>query len=298
MFKWLKFWRHTTAQPKSIFTSLFATLSSKKITQEVLHDIETRLISADVGISVTRKIIENLKKATVNNDLEAKTLLKQVLTNMLANKDTKLSISDSSPHVIMMVGINGVGKTTTSAKLANLYKQHNKKVMLAAADTFRAAATEQLKAWAKKLDVPIIAQQIGADSSAVLYDALESAGAKKIDVLIADTAGRLENKSHLMNQLAKNIRVLKKLDNTAPHSICLVVDGNNGQNILNQVKEFSQSIDVSNIICTKCDSSSKAGALLSIAYSCDIPISFLGTGEKIDNLQEFDTHQFVDNLLA
>ena len=297
MFKWLQFWKKSSSVNKrSIFKGLFAALSKGKLTSEIILDIERQLISADVGVSTTAKIIDALKHEAANSDLEVKPLLKTVLSNILSQASNSLDISNATPHVIMMVGINGVGKTTTSAKLANLYKQQGKKVMLVAADTFRAAATEQLKEWARKLNVPIVSQQIGADSSAVLYDALESSKAKKVEVMIADTAGRLENKSHLMEELAKNIRVLKKIDNTAPHSICLVVDGNNGQNILNQVKEFSNFVQVTNIICTKCDSSAKAGVLLAVAAS-GIPISFLGTGEAVDDLHEFDVQNFVDNLL-
>jgi fused signal recognition particle receptor len=301
MFNFLKFWRNSnttrTTAKSGLLTKIKKLLHGKQLSDELIGELEAQLISADISLETTKIIITQLKEETKTSKLDTSAILQQILVNLVAPNSGPLVITGAKPHVIMMVGINGVGKTTTTAKLAYLLSKQHKKIMLAAADTFRAAAIEQLQSWGKKLKIPVVAQQIGADSSAVLFDALESAKTKKVDILIADTAGRLQNKTDLMNQLAKNIRVLKKLDPSAPHSICLVVDANNGQNLINQVKEFKRILDITHIICTKYDSSAKAGALISLASGINIPISFVGTGENIDDLSSFDATEFVTDLL-
>jgi fused signal recognition particle receptor len=288
----------STSIKSGLFSKLAGILHGKQLSAELVVQLETQLISADISLETTQIIISQLKEQAKTSKLDARELLAEILVNLLSSNNSSFEITDAKPHVIMMVGINGVGKTTTSAKLAHLLQKKNKKIMLAAADTFRAAAIEQLQAWGNKLKIPVVAQQIGSDSSAVLFDALESAQAKQADVLIADTAGRLQNKTDLMQQLEKNIRVLKKIDPSAPHSICVVVDANNGQNLINQVEEFKRILDVTHIICTKYDSSAKAGALISLAIRTNIPISFLGTGENIGDLASFDVEEFIKDLLA
>ncbi|RLA03719.1 MAG: signal recognition particle-docking protein FtsY [Gammaproteobacteria bacterium] len=276
-------------------------LGSKSIDDELLEEIETRLLMADVGIEATREIIDGLTEQVARkqlNDAEAlMTALRDHMQAILAPSSQSLEIpADVRPYVVLMVGINGAGKTTTIGKLAHRFQQQGLKVMLAAGDTFRAAAVEQLQAWGERNDVTVIAQQQGSDSASVIFDALQAAQARNIDVLIADTAGRLHTQTNLMEELKKIKRVMGKLDDNAPHEVMLVVDAGTGQNALNQAQEFNEAIGITGITLTKLDGTAKGGIIFAIAKKIQTPIRFVGVGEGIDNLREFNSEEFVDAL--
>lgn len=279
-------------------------LGKKTIDNEILEEIETYLLIADVGITTTNKIIENLTKLVKRKDLKNPekllTALKEQLTNIMSPHEKELHIptNNNSPFVILMVGVNGSGKTTTIGKLAKLLQLQGKKVMLAAGDTFRAAAIEQLHTWGQRNDIAVVAQEHGSDSASVIYDALQSAKAKKCDVLIADTAGRLHTQDNLMNELKKVIKVIKKLDDTAPHETMLVLDATTGQNALNQAKKFHDYINLSSITITKLDGTAKGGIIFAIADELNLPIRYVGVGEKIDDLRKFNTKAFIEALFV
>jgi len=278
-------------------------LGSKSIDDDLLDEIETRLLVADVGIEATREIIDGLTGQVARkqlNDADAlMAALRKHMQAILAPSSRPLVIPEGNrPFVLLMVGINGAGKTTTIGKLAHRFQQQGLKVMLAAGDTFRAAAVEQLQTWGERNDVPVIAQQQGADSASVIFDALQSARARNIDILIADTAGRLHTQTNLMEELKKIKRVMTKLDDTAPHEVMLVVDAGTGQNALNQAQEFNNAVGLTGITLTKLDGTAKGGIIFAIAKKMHIPIRFIGVGESIENLREFDAEEFVDALFV
>lgn len=278
-------------------------LGEKTIDLNLLEDIETQLLSADVGIDATDQIVNNLKQQLGRKQLtepeQFMTALRQELTNILKAVDTPLVIqSEAKPFVILMVGVNGVGKTTSIGKLAKLYQSQGMSVMLAAGDTFRAAAVEQLQVWGERNSVPVVAQASGADSASVIFDAYQSAKAKNVDVLIADTAGRLHTKDNLMNELEKIVRVLKKQDERLPDEILLVLDATTGQNALSQAESFDKTTTLSGIAITKLDGTAKGGVVFALAKRLSLPIRFIGVGEKIDDLRPFKAEDFVDALFA
>ena len=278
-------------------------LGEKRIDDDVLEELETRLLMADVGMEATMKIIDQLTAQVKRKELENIDALMQsmykVMIKILHPVSEPLEIKDEHhPTVILMVGINGAGKTTTIGKLAKQYQNQGKSVMLAAGDTFRAAAVEQLQVWGERNDIPVVAQGTGADSASVIYDAMESAKARGIDILLADTAGRLHTQDNLMEELKKVKRVMQKIDPEAPHEVMLIIDASIGQNALAQAKEFDAAIGVTGITVTKLDGTAKGGILFAIAEQAKIPIRFIGVGEGIDDLQAFDAAEFVDALLA
>ena len=278
-------------------------LGKKELNADLLDEIEMALLSADVGVETTEQLIQSLTQKLARNELSdadaAFQCLQEEMKQILRVSESPLSIpADVKPFVILMIGINGSGKTTTIGKLANLFKSDNKQVMLAAGDTFRAAAIEQLQAWGTRNQVPVIAQQQGADTAAVVYDAMEAAKARGIDVLIADTAGRLHTQSNLMTELKKVKRVLAKLDPASPHEVLIVLDATLGQNALTQVKQFNEAIGVTGIALTKLDGTAKGGIIFSIAKQTGIPIRYIGVGEDISDLRPFQADEFVDALLA
>jgi fused signal recognition particle receptor len=278
-------------------------LGKKTIDDELLEELETQLLLADVGIDATQAIVQELTDQVSRKHLkDAGALfeaLKETLTKTLAPVSEPLVIDASHrPYVILMVGVNGVGKTTTIGKLAKQLQQQGKSVMLAAGDTFRAAAVEQLQVWGERNDIPVIAQHTGADSASVIYDAVESAKARQVDVLIADTAGRLHTSGNLMDELAKVKRVMAKLDESAPHEVMLVVDAGTGQNAINQAREFNQAVGVTGLTITKLDGTAKGGVIFAIARQLGIAVRFIGVGEQIDDLRVFEHEQFVEALFA
>lgn len=279
------------------FLSLF---KGKKIDQALFEELEEQLLIADVGFDTTQKIIDSLTKLASRKELKdadaLHELLKQEMNSILSGVDKPLDINSHKPFVILMVGVNGVGKTTTIGKLARQFQQQGKSVMLAAGDTFRAAAVEQLQVWGERNNIPVIAQHTNADSASVIFDAIQAAKAKKIDVLIADTAGRLQNKSHLMDELKKIVRVIKKQDETAPHEIMLTIDAGTGQNAISQTKLFNEAIGVTGMTLTKLDGTAKGGIIFSIADQFSIPIRYIGVGEKIDDLRPFVADDFINAL--
>lgn len=276
-------------------------IGGKEIDDELLEEIETQLLVADIGVEATRTIVKNLTERTERRELIYSNALYQALQEelvaLLAPRVKALHIDPNKrPYVILMVGINGVGKTTTIGKLAKRLQGEGKKVMLAAGDTFRAAATEQLQVWGDRNNIAVVAQGNGADSASVIFDAFESARAKGIDVLIADTAGRLHTKSNLMEELKKVKRVMQKIDATAPHEIMLVVDAGTGQNAINQVQEFDNAVGLTGLTITKLDGTAKGGMLFNIASRSHVPIRFIGVGEKIDDLRPFVAKEFVQAM--
>lgn len=286
-------------------TEGFATivLGRKTIDDDLLEELETQLLTADLGVEATSQIINDLTQRVARkqlNDVEALfNAMRDDMVNILEPSARPLQIPDKpDPYVILMVGINGVGKTTTIGKLAKQFQQQGKKVMLAAGDTFRAAAVEQLQVWGERNNIPVIAQPTGADSASVIYDALQAAKARNVDILIADTAGRLHTQSNLMEELKKVKRVMGKVDETAPHEVMLVVDAGTGQNALQQAQQFQQAVGVSGITLTKLDGTAKGGIIFAIANKTGLPIRFIGVGEKIDDLRPFDAGDFVDALLG
>ena len=277
-------------------------LGQKEIDDDILEEIEALLLTADVGIEATETIIDDLTQRLKRNQLkDADALFTALTEDMQAILDpvcTPLEIPQSdNPFVILMVGMNGAGKTTTIGKLAKRFQGQGHSVMLAAGDTFRAAAVEQLQEWGKRNDIPVIAQQSGADTASVIYDGLQAAQARKIDVLIADTAGRLHTQSNLMEELKKVRRVMTKLDETAPHEVMIVLDASVGQNAVIQAKQFQQAVGVSGVTLTKLDGTAKGGVIFAIAKQLGLPVRFIGIGEGIDDLREFDSHDFINALL-
>jgi fused signal recognition particle receptor len=275
-------------------------LGKKTIDAELLEELETLLVSSDLGVETTQKILEQLKDSLARKQLDdgeaVLTALKQQLQAMLAPCAKPLVIDNQKPFVILMVGINGAGKTTTIGKLAKQFQTEGKKVLLAAGDTFRAAAVQQLQVWGERNHIPVIAQQTGADSASVIFDAMQAAKARGIDIVIADTAGRLHTQHNLMEELKKVKRVMQKLDPSTPQETMLVLDASLGQNALNQAKEFNQAIGLTGIAMTKLDGTAKGGILFAIANTLGIPFRFLGIGESIDDLRPFDAQQFVQAL--
>ncbi len=278
-------------------------LGKKKIDEDVLEELETRLLMADVGIEATQRIIDDLTKRVARNELDDNdalmTALYEEMIKILRPVAKPLEIDTTqSPTVILLVGINGAGKTTTIGKLAKQYQNQGKSVMLAAGDTFRAAAVEQLQVWGERNEIPVVSQGTGADSASVIYDAMESAKAKNIDILLADTAGRLHTQTNLMEELKKVKRVMQKIDSNAPHETMLIVDASIGQNALVQAKEFDSALGITGITVTKLDGTAKGGILFAMAEQTGIPVRFIGVGESIDDLQEFDAYEFAGALLA
>lgn len=278
-------------------------LGKKEIDQGLLDDIETLLLTADVGIAATDEIIENLTQQVKRNELKDPTVLLTTLQTLLQGILLPCSIplamdAEKKPMVILMVGINGSGKTTTIGKLAKRLKDEGKSVMLAAGDTFRAAAVEQLQVWGARNQIPVIAQQQGADTASVIYDAYQSAKAKGYDVLIADTAGRLHTQTHLMEELKKVKRVIQKLDATAPHEVMLILDATLGQNALMQAEQFNAAVGVTGLTLTKLDGTAKGGIIFALAKQLNIPIRYVGVGETIEDLRPFDAVEFVEALFA
>lgn len=295
-------WRAGLGKTRQGLGSAFGALLSGryKIDEDLIEEIETLLLTADVGIDTTAHLIElfrdKVKKEGTNADKDLMQLFRGLLVELLENHQQPLQVSGRNPDVIMMVGVNGVGKTTSIGKLAKRLQSQGKSVILAAGDTFRAAAVEQLQVWGERNQVPVVAQKTGSDSASVVYDALHSAQARGVDVLIADTAGRLHNKSNLMEELGKVVRVLKKLDDSAPHEILLVLDAATGQNALSQAREFCKTVPVTGLILTKLDGTAKGGVAFSLVQQLQLPVKFVGLGEGIDDLTEFNPVQFVDAL--
>ncbi len=291
---------------KSIFTKLAKAIVGKyKVDDDVLDNLEEVLITSDVGVNTTLKIIEQIEKRISKEKYlgveELNSILKQEIEKLLQSNGSENNLEFcipklDTPYVIMIVGVNGVGKTTTIGKLAYQYKNMGKKVVLGAADTFRAAAAEQLTIWSEKVNVPIVKQNMGADPASVTYDTLESAKAQKADVVIIDTAGRLHNKVNLMNELTKIKNVMKKIIPNAPHEVLLVLDGSTGQNALEQAKEFTKSTDITSLAITKLDGTAKGGVVIGISDEFKIPVKYIGVGESIDDLQVFDKKLFVESF--
>ena len=282
------------------FASIF---SGKKIDDELFEDLETQLLTADLGVDTTMKLIDRLTDAANRKQLKdgdaLYELMKQEMAAMLKTAEQPLVISeDKKPFVILMVGVNGVGKTTTIGKMAKQFQNEGKSVMLAAGDTFRAAAVEQLQVWGERNSIPVIAQHTGADSASVVFDAFQAAKARNIDVLIADTAGRLQNKDNLMQELEKIARVMKKIDPDAPHEVMLTIDAGTGQNAISQVNLFNQCVGLTGITLSKLDGTAKGGVIFAVADKFNIPIRYIGVGEGIDDLRAFKSDDFIDALFS
>jgi len=288
--------------PAWLTTDIVELLPGRKIDAEILDELETRLITADVGVEASARILDELRRRVARkelNDVDALlNALQESMSQILKPVEQALAIDPKSkPFVILVVGINGAGKTTTIGKLAHRLLAEGRSVMLAAGDTFRAAAREQLEVWAERNNVPIVAQQSGAEPAAVIFDALQAARARNIDVLIADTAGRLHTQTHLMDELKKIKRVLARLDPTAPHEVLLVLDGTIGQNAVAQAEEFNKGLGVTGLVITKLDGTAKGGVVLAIAQRLKIPIRFIGVGEQSEDFGVFNASEFVSALL-
>ncbi len=273
----------------------------KKVDEDLLEELETQLLMADVGFDATQSLMDELtgklkRKELKNADDLLASLKAQMQSILVGSQKELVPVNQEGPFVILMVGVNGVGKTTTIGKLAKKYQAEGKSVMLAAGDTFRAAAVEQLQVWGERNNVPVVAQHTGADSASVIYDAIESAKAKGVDIVIADTAGRLQNKTNLMNELSKVVRVMQKLDVKAPHEVMLVLDAGTGQNALSQAKLFTETVGVSGITLTKLDGTAKGGIIFAIAKQFGLPIRYIGVGEQADDLRPFVAEEFIDAL--
>jgi fused signal recognition particle receptor len=311
--------KNDTEKPAGLFASLRQRLSKtrqnlsagladlllgkKQVDAELLEQLEDQLLMADVGMQATQEITsrlaESLQRKQLKDNESLIGALKSIMSDILAPCAIPLNVNSANkPFVILMVGVNGAGKTTTVSKLAQQYKNQGLKVMLAAGDTFRAAAVEQLQSWGDRLEIPVIKQGQGADSASVIYDALQSAQARNIDVLIADTAGRLHTQTGLMDELEKIKRVMAKLDPDAPHETLLVLDAGTGQNALTQASNFRDTVGVSGIILTKLDGTAKGGMIFSVAQQLQTPIRYIGVGESVDDLRPFDNEEFVDALLT
>ena len=275
--------------------------SYTKIDEELLEDLEEILITADVGVTTTMEIIDRLrdmiKERGVKDPLEVRDLLKEIVASILKEGNSELDVNPG-PAVIVMVGVNGVGKTTTIGKLAQRYKKDGKKVMLAAADTFRAAATEQLDIWAKRIDVDIIKHHEGADPGAVVFDAIKASQARKVDLLICDTAGRLHNKANLMNELGKIFKIIDREYPEAKKEVLLVVDATTGQNAVSQAKTFKEVANITGIVLTKLDGTAKGGVVLAVKSEVDVPVKLIGVGERAEDLQSFDADSFTDAIFG
>ena len=281
------------------FISLFR---GKKIDDDLFEELEEQLLIADVGVETTRRIITNLTQQANRKQLrDAEALyglLKAEMAGILEKVDAPLNVEGKTPFVILMVGVNGVGKTTTIGKMARQYQSQGKSVMLAAGDTFRAAAVEQLQVWGQRNNIPVVAQHTGADSASVIFDAIQAAKSRHVDVLIADTAGRLQNKAHLMEELKKITRVMKKLDEDAPHEVMLTLDASTGQNAVSQAKLFHEAVGLTGITLTKLDGTAKGGVIFSVADQFGIPIRYIGVGEGIEDLRPFKAEDFIEALFA
>ena len=286
----------------------------RKINEDLLEDLEEALMMSDVGVDTTEKIIERLKKRAVWEaylDMsELITMLREEVAHLIVGENVEVALTDHKPFsidkvekssegptVILVVGVNGVGKTTSIGKLAHRYKSEGKKVVLGAADTFRAAAVDQLILWGERVGVPVISQGMGADPAAVAYDTLESAKAQGADVVIIDTAGRLHNKVGLMNELTKIKKVMDRIVTGAPHEVWLVIDGSTGQNALVQAQQFSQATSLTGLVVTKLDGTAKGGAVIAVCDQVNVPVRYIGVGEKMHNLQDFNPLEFIDSLL-
>jgi len=288
----------------SFFNKISKVIVGKsKVDDEVLDNLEEVLISSDVGVKTTLKIIDHIedrvKKDKFISSDELDIILKEEITKIICDSqddDDFLSIGDNKPHVILVVGVNGVGKTTSIGKMANHYKSLGLKVMIGAADTFRAAAIDQLEVWSNRVGVELVKQKMGSDPASVSYDTLESAINKNIDVVLIDTAGRLHNKTNLMNELGKIKRVLQKKNVNAPHEVLLVIDGSTGQNAFEQAKQFTSVTEITSLAVTKLDGTAKGGVVLGISDQFNIPIKFIGVGEGIEDLQVFNKIEFVDSF--
>ncbi|QXO57269.1 signal recognition particle-docking protein FtsY [Morganella morganii] len=287
---------------ENIGSGFFGIFRGKKIDDDLFEELEEQLLVADVGVETTRKIITSLTQHASRRDLkDAEALfvkLREEMGEILATVDKPLEIEDKKPYVILMVGVNGVGKTTTIGKMARQYQAQGKSVMLAAGDTFRAAAVEQLQVWGDRNNIPVVAQHTGADPASVIFDAIQSAKAKGVDVLIADTAGRLQNKAHLMEELKKIVRVMKKLDEDAPHEIMLTLDASTGQNAVSQARLFNEAVGLTGLTLTKLDGTAKGGVIFAIADQFGIPIRYIGVGEGIEDLRPFKAGDFIEALFA
>ncbi len=292
----------------SLFKKLARLVSGKKkVDDEVLDELEEILVTSDVGVDTTLRIIkrieERVAKESYQGTEELNTILREEISSLLV-ENTKSDVADvdapagGDPYVIMVVGVNGVGKTTTIGKLAHRFTKAGKKVVLGAADTFRAAAIEQLEVWAERVGAPIVKQQMGSDPASVAYDTLSSAKAQSADVVIIDTAGRLHNKINLMNELSKIKNVMKKVVPTAPNEVLLVLDGSTGQNAFEQAKQFTKATEVTALAITKLDGTAKGGVVIGISDQFSIPVKYIGIGEGIDDLQLFDKRAFVDSLFG
>ena len=275
--------------------------SYTKVDEDLLEELEEILITADVGVNTTMNIIDslrkNIKSKGITDPLAVREELKLIVEEILTNENSKLDV-ETSPTIILMVGVNGVGKTTTIGKLANRYKQEGKKVLLAAGDTFRAAAIEQLEVWSTRSNVDIIKHQEGADPGAVIFDAIKAAKARKVDLLICDTAGRLHNKTNLMNELGKVFKIVDKEFKEAKKEVLLVVDATTGQNAVSQAKTFKEVADITGIVLTKLDGTAKGGVVLAVKSEVDVPVKLIGVGEKVEDLQDFDAKAFSDALFG
>ena len=276
--------------------------SSGELDESLIENLETLLLSSDVGVTASQRIISDLKGRVRKDTLLSKDLLsnelKESMINLLEIVEKPLCVSNKSPYVILIIGANGAGKTTTCGKLAKFFKSMGRSVMLASGDTFRAAATSQLDFWGEKIGVPVVSQGHGADSASVIYDAFTAARSRDLDVLIADTAGRLQNKTGLMEELKKIKRVISKIDSSAPHEVLLVLDSGVGQNAIDQVRIFHEMIGVSGLVLTKLDGTAKGGVVFSLAHDFKIPIRFIGLGEKEDQLKIFNAKQFVEGIFT
>ena len=289
----------------TFFSKLSKAVAGKsKVDDTVLDDLEEVLVTSDVGVNTTLKIIDRIEERVARDKYlgteELNGILKEEIAGMLSeNEDsTSAETSDSRPYVIMVVGVNGVGKTTTIGKLAHKFKSDGYSVMLGAADTFRAAAIDQLQIWADRVDVPIVKQKMGSDTASVAFDTLSAAKASDVDIVLIDTAGRLHNKVNLMNELGKVKRVMDKVIPGAPHDVMLVLDGSTGQNAFEQARQFTKATEVTSLVVTKLDGTAKGGVVLGISDEFQIPVRYIGVGEGIDDLQSFDKEEFVDSFFS
>ncbi|WNO60382.1 signal recognition particle-docking protein FtsY [Rheinheimera sp. MMS21-TC3] len=286
---------------QNLGAGLAGLFTGRKIDEELYEELETQLLLADIGVETTQKLIGQLEQHADRKSLKDATLLfdklQQDMAVLLQEVEQPLVPKcDTGPFVILMIGVNGVGKTTTIGKMAQQYKQQGKSVMLAAGDTFRAAAVEQLQVWGERNNIPVIAQHTGADSASVIFDAYQAAKARKVDVLIADTAGRLQNKAHLMEELKKIVRVLQKIEPKAPHEVMLTLDAGTGQNALSQAKVFNEAVPLTGISLTKLDGTAKGGVIFAVADKFNVPIRYIGVGEGIEDLREFNSKDFIQAL--
>lgn len=291
---------------QSVFQRLTrAVVGKSKVDDTVLDELEEILIASDVGVNTTIKIIERIEKRVAKDKYtstsELNNILREEITELLTETE-KTEISswetpeNTKPYVIMVVGVNGVGKTTTIGKIAHKYKQNGKNVIIGAADTFRAAAIDQLEIWSKRVDVPLIKQKMGSDPASVAYDTVTSAKSRDADVVIIDTAGRLHNKVNLMNELTKIKRVMQKVIPDAPHEVLLILDGSTGQNAFEQAKQFTKATEITSMAITKLDGTAKGGVVIGISDQLQIPVKYIGIGEKVEDLQIFNKVEFVDSL--